>query len=114
MLETGLRIQGIAAPSAARPGDALPAAPGATAPIAETLHADAVKAAEAALRTIAPELAAETSRLSIARDPASGLFIYRTVDKKSGQVISQWPAEAMLALLSQSRDLEGVLFDRRI
>ena len=43
----------------------------------------------------------DNSRLSIEQHDASGRYIYRSVDKVSGEVLFQWPAENFLSHLEK-------------
>jgi flagellar protein FlaG len=69
---------------------------------------------EAALRKMDPPLIGQNERLSISRDPASGTFIYRSIDRETGEVIRQWPVESMLQFKAYLRHAEGVLIDSKV
>ena len=51
---------------------------------------------EAAMRQVTPAVMGQNERLSISRDEATGTFIYRSIDRESGEVVRQWPVESML------------------
>jgi uncharacterized FlaG/YvyC family protein len=53
-------------------------------------------------------------RLTIQRDDSTGRFIYRGIDKNTGEVVQQFPAEATLAYLRQVRDNPGLLLDAEV
>ena len=68
-----------------------------------------VKAAET-IREFVPQEGPETE-LRIDKDDETGRFIYKSVDKESGEVIKQFPPETILELISQYRSLEGLVVD---
>jgi flagellar protein FlaG len=74
----------------------------------------AAEAVETTLRAIEPSLMGQNERLSISRDEATGTFIYRSIDRKSGEVIRQWPVESMLQFKAYLRNAEGVLVDSKV
>lgn len=71
---------------------------------------DFVSQAEAILNK-ALTLKSANTKLSIDVDDESGLFVYKSVDKKSGEVVSQFPAEEVLALIAYYREAEGLVVD---
>lgn len=71
---------------------------------------DFVSQAEAILNK-ALSLKSANTKLSIDVDDESGLFVYKGVDKSSGEVVSQFPAEEVLALISYYRETEGIVVD---
>ncbi len=62
-----------------------------------------------AIEDIIPE--DPNTRLRIDRDEETGRFIYQNIDTESGEVISQFPLESILDIVSQFRDLEGLILD---
>ncbi|MCC6919560.1 MAG: flagellar protein FlaG [Alphaproteobacteria bacterium] len=74
----------------------------------------AVEAVEKALKSMDPPIMSRNERLSIVRDDDTGTFIYRSIDRKTGEVIRQWPAESMLQFKAYLRNAEGVLVDRQV
>ncbi len=74
----------------------------------------AAEAVESTLRALEPPLMGQHERLSISRDEATGTFIYRSIDRKTGEVIRQWPVESMLQFKAYLRNTEGVLVDSKI
>lgn len=54
------------------------------------------------------------SRLQIDRDDVSGLFIYRSIDRRSGEVLKQYPTEEMLKFISYYREREGLVLDDNV
>jgi|TARA_R110002096_G_scaffold435927_1_gene664282 flagellar protein FlaG len=71
---------------------------------------DFVSQAEAILNKALSLKSADT-KLSIAVDDESGLFVYKGIDKNSGEVVSQFPAEQVLALIAYYREAEGLVVD---
>lgn len=72
---------------------------------------DFVSQAEAILNK-ALSLKSANTKLSIDVDDDSGLFVYKGVDKQSGEVVSQFPAEEVLALIAYYREAEGLVVDQ--
>ncbi len=68
-----------------------------------------VKAAET-IQEFVPQEGPETE-LRIDKDDETGRFVYKSVDKESGEVIKQFPPETILELISQYRSLEGLVVD---
>ncbi len=58
--------------------------------------------------------ATDNRRLRIEEDEASGLFVYQFVDKTSGEVVRQFPAEEILKLITRIRKAEGIVLDESI
>lgn len=97
-------------------------------PAVETVIDEAVKAAaqshalemaaDSRAREIAARLAGEAPRpdakLEVVDDADAGLFVYRTVDRRTGEVLRQWPIEEVLRLRSYLRELEGLIVDQRV
>ena len=53
--------------------------------------------------------AMDRARVSIGKDAETGDFVYRFFNKKTGELIYQWPAEEILAV----KRAMGRLFDER-
>jgi len=54
-----------------------------------------------------PTLPSAANRhLTITREPALQSFVYRSIDKDSGEVVWQWPAEQVLRRARHLRELE--------
>lgn len=73
-----------------------------------------LEAVEKSLKEMEPPILSRNERLSILRDDATGQFVYQSVDRKTGEVLRQWPAEAMLQFKAYLRKTEGVLVDRQV
>jgi flagellar protein FlaG len=52
-------------------------------------------------------------RLIIEEDPASGSYIYKTLDKKTGEVIHQFPIEQVLRLKQEDHYEAGAIITAR-
>lgn len=52
------------------------------------------KASEAVQRALGAN-----TRLSIARNEAAGIFVYRAIDRDTGEVIQEWPPEQFVRLV---------------
>jgi len=74
----------------------------------------AADAVETVMRAVSPPLMGQNERLSISRDETTGTFIYRSIDRESGEVVRQWPVESMLQFKAYLRHTEGVLIDSKV
>lgn len=74
----------------------------------------AIEAIEKSLKAMEPPILSRNERLSILRDEATGQFIYQSIDRSTGKVVRQWPAESMLQFKAYLRNAEGVLVDRQV
>jgi len=83
---------------------------------------DAVTAAKKASTALTLETVAEAieryipealpnTRLSIVHDEDTGLFVYKAVDRDSGEVVRQYPADEILRFIAFYREREGVVVD---
>lgn len=68
--------------------------------------------AEAIERYI-PE-ALPNTRLSIVHDKQTDLFIYKSVDRDSGEVVRQYPADEILRFIAFVRQSEGIVVDSSV
>ncbi|MEM7568920.1 MAG: flagellar protein FlaG [Pseudomonadota bacterium] len=50
-------------------------------------------------------------RIEVEKDEASGRFVYKAVNKDSGQVERQFPSEAMLKIMSSIEGRDGKILD---
>src|ERR1700704_5741234 len=58
---------------------------------------------------VEPVVAMEPStQLLITRDEAANTFVYRSIDRKSGDVVWQYPVEQVLRMAHRLRELEGL------
>ncbi len=89
--------------AAARPAIAPPEGP----------PSEAVAALERTLRALTPKLMNSATRLSIDKDQATGAFIYRAIDRETGDVVHQYPDEDMLAVIRFMREYDGMMVDQR-
>ncbi len=75
---------------------------------------ETMKALEAAVNQRMEKLLRTNIRLRIQRDQDSDRYVYQGIDKITGEVQSQWPAETILRMLGFFRQLEGLLVDKEI
>ncbi|NWH07199.1 MAG: flagellar protein FlaG [Alphaproteobacteria bacterium] len=54
------------------------------------------------------------SRLSIDQDEATDRYVYRSIHRKTGEVLNQWPAEEILHMLKALREQEAHLVDKTV
>lgn len=59
------------------------------------------------------ELGSKNTRLQIDLDEDAGVFIYKSVNPETGEVISQFPSDDVVRALTQFRDAEGLVVDKR-
>lgn len=92
----------------ARPGKSDPASGRAAATaLGEKLDLDAL--AEELERYVPKDFPA--GRLQIDRHEDSGMFVYKTVDPATGEVLRQYPTDEMLRYISYHRKSEGLVVD---
>ena len=48
-------------------------------------------------------------RLIIEEDPASGTYIYKTIDRRTGEVVQQFPRQEILKLREETGYVAGVV-----
>jgi flagellar protein FlaG len=53
-------------------------------------------------------------RLVVDKDPVSGAFIYRTVDRVSGETVSQFPSEEIVKLRDSADYQAGTVFNGKV
>lgn len=70
---------------------------------------DPLEQAARAIEDFVPEEA--NTKLRINKDDDTGRFIYQNVDKESGEVVSQFPPETIMEMISHFRSLEGLVVD---
>lgn len=66
---------------------------------------------EAKVKVSTPAIQASNTSLVIERDEATDHYVFRTVDKSTGNVIRQYPTEQMLSLFARARRLTGLTID---
>lgn len=64
------------------------------------------------LEGFVPDIGSNT-RLRIEQDEETGRFVYRSIDKETGEVVRQFPAEEMLNLIARFRDAAGLIVDSK-
>lgn len=105
---TAMQVQNIGmapgpAPRAVRDSSAAQAAP---VPQADLID----KTVRALHETIQPILGNNT-RLRIEHDKTTDRYVFMSIDKTSGEVMRQYPTEAMLAQIARVRQLTGLAID---
>lgn len=95
------------APSGAIAGTATPQ-PNASVSLAK--GQDPLVQAAKAIDEFVSEQGANT-KLRIDKDDDTGRFVYKNVDRDSGEVVSQFPPETILEMISHYRSLEGLVVD---
>lgn len=58
-------------------------------------------------------LGGENTRLQIDLDEGAGVFVYKSVDSDTGETVSQFPSDDVVRALTQFRDAEGLVVDKR-
>ncbi len=53
-------------------------------------------------------------RLRIEQDAGSGNYVYKGIDKETGEVKKQWPAEEILRMHAFFRALDGLRVDKTL
>ena len=86
---------------------------GAIKPVADPAYgqAQAAPAAKAPAKAPMPDLA--SVRLVIEEDRQSGSFVYKTLDRITGEVLSQYPREDVLKMLTRSDYVAGDVIKTR-
>ncbi len=57
--------------------------------------------------------AKDNTKLSIAKDEITGQFIYRALDRKSGEIVHQFPSDEILRVIHAKRKVEGLVIDNK-
>jgi len=81
---------------------------------AEHSPAEVQKKLEQISRVIQLDLGGEDIRLNYSLDSPSGQVVVKVVDGKSGKVIREIPPRELLALAESMKELEGIIFDKKI
>lgn len=78
-------------------------------------QSDEILTAEGEISKMAAGVLSTNGRLSIDQDDVTGDYIYRLVDKETGEVINQWPREEVLKQARIAREqFEGLIVDRSV
>lgn len=119
MIDTVTNVGPTAGAGASRTTARESATPPATKP--ETAHAvtpapsavadPALKKVEEEINGLIDNLLASNLRLRIEADAATGIYVYKGVDRQTGEVKKQWPPEKILHLRAFFRALDGLLVD---
>lgn len=68
---------------------------------------------EAAINERLERLLRSNLRVRVENDKDTGKYVYQSVDKVTGEVKRQWPAEQILRMLAFFRELDGLLYDQQ-
>ncbi|MCK5041042.1 MAG: flagellar protein FlaG [Sphingomonadales bacterium] len=63
------------------------------------------------VQSFLPDSFNNNTKLSINRDDTTGVFVYRSVDRESGEVVRQFPPEDILNYIVSVRKAEGLIVD---
>ena len=58
--------------------------------------------------------AADDLRLSISFEKSIGRFVYRGVDRETGEVVREYPPEEVIERIAHLREIAGITIDRRL
>lgn len=78
---------------------------------AETNRSAIVEQAEALLSELRAAAKDANSLLRIEEDQATEKFIYKSIDRETGEVLNQWPSEEVLRMARFLRQLQGTIVD---
>lgn len=76
--------------------------------VPDSIPDDAVQAAEEVLNRAFEKRFPSNQRLSIDRDEVTARFIFKSIDRESGETIKQFPTEEMLRQIARMRDVTGL------
>ena len=57
--------------------------------------------------------ASDDLRLSISFEKSIGRFVYRGVDRETGEVVREYPSEEVIKRIATFREIAGIAIDRR-
>ena len=57
---------------------------------------------------------ADDLRLSISFEKSIGRFVYRGVDRETGEVVREYPQEEVIKRIAHMREIAGIAIDRRL
>jgi flagellar protein FlaG len=77
-------------------------------------QSDRLEVLQGAVEKLIKQSLPPNSKLQIEQDQNTGTFIYRSVDRDTGEVLKQWPSEKMLQMRDFLKELEGVLVDKQV
>ena len=81
---------------------------------AKDSSAEVQKKPEHVSQAIQQDLGVEDIRLNYSLDSPTGQVVVKVVDGKSGKVIREIPPSELLALAASMKELEGIIFDKKI
>jgi uncharacterized FlaG/YvyC family protein len=65
-------------------------------------------------KAVQPHAMASDVRLEITQNKALNSFVYTFIDKKSGEVVRQWPTEQMVKMREYLAEQQIQLFDEKV
>jgi flagellar protein FlaG len=83
--------------------------------VLEPIAAMIAQPVQPAVETVAPTPKSQNAdlRLVIEEDAASGAFVYKTLDRRTGEVVQQLPRESVLKAMSAEDYNPGLVVDTR-
>ncbi|MCF6293836.1 MAG: flagellar protein FlaG [Robiginitomaculum sp.] len=54
------------------------------------------------------------ARLTIEKDHETGKYVYKSVNRDTGEVINQWPREKMLKAIAAYKNTSGLIIDQKV
>jgi flagellar protein FlaG len=57
--------------------------------------------------------ASDNLRLSISFEKSIGRFVYRGVDRQTGEVVREYPSEEVIKRIAKFREIAGIAIDQR-
>lgn len=83
--------------------------------VPEPIAAMIAQPVQPAVETVAPTPKGQNAdlRLVIEEDEATGAFIYKTLDRRTGEIVQQLPRESVLKAMSSEDYNPGLVVDTR-
>jgi uncharacterized FlaG/YvyC family protein len=72
------------------------------------------KELQAAVEKLIKKSLPGNTKLQIEHDKKTGTFIYRSIDRETGEIVRQWPPEELVKLREYLKEMEGLLVDRQV
>jgi uncharacterized FlaG/YvyC family protein len=91
-----------------------PTTPGAPDPATNLTPDQRIAVLQGAVEKLIKKSLPSNSKLQIEQDKTTGVFIYRSIDPETGEVIMQWPSEKLLEMHDYLREMEGMLVDTQV
>lgn len=83
--------------------------------VPEPISAMIAQPVQPAVETVAPTPKGQNAdlRLVIEEDEATGAFVYKTLDRRTGEIVQQLPRESVLKAMSSEDYNPGLVVDTR-